>query len=51
MPYAIELTLLNDRRESTTCFERPAEQVLVLYIAIEPRAKQGARFVLCHTCQ
>ena len=42
-------TLSNGRRKSTVCFERPAEQVLVL--ATEPQAKQEARSILCHTCQ
>ena len=42
-------TLSNDQRKSAACFERPAKQVLAL--ATEPRAKQEARSVLCHTCQ
>ena len=41
--------LSNDRRESATCFKRPAKQVLAL--ATEPRAKREVRFVLYHTCQ
>ena len=42
-------TRVNVRRESATCFKRPAEQVLAL--ATEPRAKQEVRSVLCHICQ
>ena len=52
MPQAIATArdaLLNDRRESTAPFERPAKQVLEL--ATEPRVKQEARSILCHTCQ
>ena len=40
MPQAIELArdaLSNDQHESTTCFERPAEQALAL--ATKPQAK------------
>ena len=36
-PQAIARALLNDRHESATRFERPAEQVLVL--AIDPQGK------------
>ena len=52
MPQAIAKDALsNDRHESAVHFKRPAEQALVP--AIEPRAKQEARSVLCdsHTCQ
>ena len=44
MPRAIEM---HDRHESAVGFERPAKQALAL--ATEPRAKQEARSVLCHT--
>ena len=49
MPRAIHVAtardaLTNDRRESTTRFEKPAKQVLAL--ATEPRAKREARSVL-----
>ena len=52
MPRAIATArdaLSNDRCESTVRFEKPAKQVLAL--ATEPRAKQEARSLLCHTCQ
>ena len=52
MPRAIATArdaLLNDRRKSATCFEKPAKQALAL--AIGPRVKQEARSVLCHICQ
>ena len=49
VPQAARDALSNDRHKSATRFERPAEQALAL--ATEPRAKQEARSVLCHTCQ
>ena len=49
MPQAIARALLNDGRESTTRFERPAEQALAL--ATEPGAKREVMSFLCHTCQ